>query len=113
MEVFDLATEPPISLSEAANYLPAKPDGKKISIRTLERWIRHGHKKVKLQAVKVGSQLVTSKESLARFGAKLSGGSLAKRSPTAASRSHAKAKEFLRKQGVGGTAKRERAASSK
>lgn len=94
MDVFDLATERPISLSEAADYLPRKQGGKKLSIATISRWILDGHKGVRLEGARIGDAICTSKESLRRFAERLSG-STATRTQTEACASHERAKQYL------------------
>ena len=97
MDVFDVATEQPISLAEAVDYLPKKPSGKKLSIATITRWIYNGHRKVKLQAVKMGDALYTSKESLRRFAERCTTGKADVRSEAEISAETARAKKFLEK----------------
>ena len=69
MEVIDVTntTEALISLSEAANYLPRKGNGKKISVQSLERWIRDGSKGVFLEGARIGNTYYTTKEAIQRF----------------------------------------------
>lgn len=71
MEVLDFISsgEELISLAEATKLLP-KRNGKKTSIRTLERWIRFGHRGVFLEAARTGGFFSTSREALQRFSAK-------------------------------------------
>lgn len=98
METFDLTRETPLSLTDAAELLPRKPSGKKLSIRTIERWIRHGHKGVPLEGNPIGNALVTSRESLQRFSERLAGAN-GKR-PKINRRSHEIAKRKLEKAGL-------------
>ncbi len=65
----DLSNETLLSLADAAKFLPKKPNGKRINIRTIERWIRGGNRAgIKLEGLLIGSTLMTTKEALARFG---------------------------------------------
>lgn len=56
-----------MTLAEAAGYLPRNQHGKKITLRTLERWVRHGHRGVKLEGLPLGAKIYTSKEAIQRF----------------------------------------------
>lgn len=67
MLMFDIAKETPLSLADAAKLLPRKPNGNTIAVKTLVRWIMHGHAGVQLEAGRFGDSLCTSRESLARF----------------------------------------------
>ena len=63
----NLRTESVISLSEAARHLPRLRQGRKVHVGTLYRWISRGVGGVRLEAVKIGRTLVTSREALQRF----------------------------------------------
>jgi hypothetical protein len=80
MESFS-ATEQPISLSKAAEFLPRR-NGKKVSTRTIERWIRYGRKGVKLEGFQFGAGLCTTKEAIFRFGKALLAAGDSKRQPS-------------------------------
>ena len=56
-----------MTLAEATGYLPRNQHGKKITVRTLERWVRHGHRGVKLEGLPLGAKIYTSKEAIQRF----------------------------------------------
>lgn len=98
METFDMTRESPLSLTDAADLLPRKPSGKKMSIRTIERWIRFGHRGVLLEGNQVGRTLTTSRESLQRFSERLVGTN--GHSPKVNRRSHEVAKRKLEKAGI-------------
>ncbi len=83
MMTFDITAERPITLTEAADFLPRRNNGRKVSIRTIERWIRHGHRGVMLEGAYFGKALTTSIEALRRFSACLSGESPARQKPPA------------------------------
>jgi hypothetical protein len=74
-------TEQPISLSQAANFLP-KRNGKKPCTRTIERWIRYGRKGVKLEGFQFGAGLCTTREALIRFGKALLAAKSIQRQPS-------------------------------
>lgn len=58
----DLLTEDLYSFSEAAKELPNRP-----AASTVWRWHKRGLGGTKLQAVKIGSQLFTSRQAVTRF----------------------------------------------
>jgi hypothetical protein len=93
MTTFDVLAETPISLSKAADFLPRREDGRKFSVRTIERWIRHGHRGVLLEGAYFGKTLTTSVQALRRFSARLSGQQPASQTPSPA------AARFLTEQG--------------
>lgn len=57
----------PISLAEAANYLPRKRSGKKVDVRTIWRWVKFGHRGVKLEGGRMGGTQFTTVGALKRF----------------------------------------------
>jgi hypothetical protein len=104
IDTFDMTVEQPLLLKDAAQILPKSSRGKKVNARTVERWIRHGHKGVRLQGCIFGRTIYTSRESLQRFTERLSRCSAPRRTKSQASKSHKQAKETLAKAGfkVGG-----------
>ena len=70
--VVDVLGEETLTLAEAAKALPRLRRGRKIHVSTLYRWISRGLRGVRLEAVKLGGTLVTSKEALQRFAERLS-----------------------------------------
>ena len=65
--MIDLKTEEVLTLTEAARRLPRRRRGKRPHVATLYRWIQHGVRGVKLEAIQVGGTLCTSLEALQRF----------------------------------------------
>jgi hypothetical protein len=68
----------PISLSEeihsltnATKLLPARRSGRKPHVSCLFRWAKHGLRGVRLETIRVGGTLCTSREALERFFARL------------------------------------------
>jgi hypothetical protein len=57
----------PSRLAEAAARVPSFRPGKKTHVATIFRWIQHGVRGVKLEAVRLGGRWVTSVEALQRF----------------------------------------------
>lgn len=56
-----------ISLTEAAELLPARRSGKRPHVSTLYRWTLKGCRGVVLESLQAGGTRVTSREALARF----------------------------------------------
>jgi hypothetical protein len=75
--MFDLTSEQPISLAEAAALVPSSRGCERTATSTLFRWItvgaraRHGGI-VKLDGMRLGGRWVTSREALQRFAERLS-----------------------------------------
>jgi hypothetical protein len=69
--MIDLATEVSISLAAAARLVPAR-DGKRTHFSTIVRWVLTGARgpqgqRVRLEALRIGSRWVTSREAIQRF----------------------------------------------
>jgi hypothetical protein len=74
--VLDLTSETPLPLAAAAKLVPPGRNGKRTHLSTLLRWILQGAKSpsgeiVRLDAARLGSRWVTSREALQRFAAAL------------------------------------------
>ena len=67
----DLSSEHLLNLSEAAKVLPPLCGNRKVHVNTLYRWVSLGSRGVRLEAVKIGRALVTSREALQRFAERL------------------------------------------
>lgn len=65
--MIDLQNEEVLSLTEATKRLPRRRRGKRPHIATLYRWVQHGVRGVRLEAIQVGGTLCTSLEALQRF----------------------------------------------
>jgi hypothetical protein len=70
--MIDLGTENLISLAEAARSLPSSNRANGLDPATVWRWIKNGVRArdgstVKLDAVRIGGRLVTSRQAIARF----------------------------------------------
>jgi hypothetical protein len=70
--MIDLRREQPLNLITAAKLIPPARNGEKTHLSTLLRWIIHGSKGpdgtiVRLEAMRLGSRWVTSREALMRF----------------------------------------------
>lgn len=69
--MIDLTSESLLTLTEAAAFLP-RTRGQKVHVSTLWRWHVKGHRGVKLECLRLGGRLWTSRESLQRFSTALS-----------------------------------------
>ena len=58
--------EQTLTLGEARDYFPGRP-----STASLWRWCRHGLRGVRLEYVRCGRKIITSREALARFAHRL------------------------------------------
>ncbi|MEN8148989.1 MAG: helix-turn-helix domain-containing protein [Planctomycetota bacterium] len=65
--VVDVLGEETLTLAEAAEVLPRLRRGRKVHVSTLYRWVSRGVGGVRLEAVKLGRTLITSREALQRF----------------------------------------------
>ena len=66
----DLTKEQLLSLTDAARALPAI-DGRRPHISTIWRWIRRGVRGVRLEHLRLGHRVCTSREALNRFAQRL------------------------------------------
>ncbi|MFA6135247.1 MAG: DUF1580 domain-containing protein [Phycisphaerae bacterium] len=62
----DVETESLLSLTEATKVLP-RINGRKPAISTLWRWCRRGLRGVKLEYLRYGRNIVTTRQALTRF----------------------------------------------
>ena len=104
MSIFD---ETILSLHDAAQLIPSNRAGKRINFSTVWRWalkgiIAQNGDRVKLEFVKCGGRLLTSKQALERFVAALTTSSRQPeiRTPTARNRANEVAQKKLAKYGI-------------
>jgi hypothetical protein len=74
--MIDLTGESILSLKEAAKILPSFRSGRPVSFACVWRWVQKGcratnGRKVKLEALRLGSRWITSREALQRFAEQL------------------------------------------
>jgi hypothetical protein len=74
--MFDTTTESLIPLAQAAKLIPPARRGKRTHLSTLLRWIQRGARNpvgeiVRLEAIRIGSRWMTSREALQRFAERL------------------------------------------
>ena len=68
----DIASEPPIPLTQATIYLPRRRRGRKAATSTLHRWATRGLRGVVLETIRIGGTRCTSLQALQRFFDRLS-----------------------------------------
>jgi hypothetical protein len=111
--MLDLAAEQPIALKDACRLVPPARNGHRTHLSTLLRWILTGARspaggRVRLEAVRIGSRWMTSREALQRFAEaltpRLDAGSVsttpALRTPTERRRASERAARELEQLGV-------------
>jgi hypothetical protein len=108
--VINLTAESPLSLAQAAKLIPPARNGKRCHLSTLLRWVLKGSKApdgtlVKLEATRLGSRWVTSREALQRFCDRLTPPTdgevpVPSRSSAAVSQASAWAAEELERRGI-------------
>jgi hypothetical protein len=66
----DLLNEEPLSLTDACRALP-QLGGRRLHPSSVWRWCRRGIRGVRLEHARLGHRVVTTREALARFAARL------------------------------------------
>lgn len=69
--MIDIHSEQLINLRTAAKLRPCGRNGRPTHISTIHRWIQRGVRGVRLEAVRIGGSLFTSREALQRFADRL------------------------------------------
>jgi hypothetical protein len=64
-------TEDVRSLAHATKFLPARRGGRPVHPSCLFRWARYGLRGIRLETIRVGATLCTSRQALERFFARL------------------------------------------
>ena len=62
-----------IALRDAPKHLPIRPNGKRLHVSAVYRWIAKGVAGVVLEAVRIGGTTYTSLEALQRFAERMTG----------------------------------------
>lgn len=65
--MIDLSNEQLIHIRNVPKLLPKRPNGKRVHISAVYRWIQRGICGVRLEVVKIGGSTYTSVEALQRF----------------------------------------------
>jgi hypothetical protein len=73
--MIDLATEDLIPISQVPERLPRRPNGRKIHISCVYRWMLHGLQggRIRLETIKVGGSTFSSTQAIQRFADALTG----------------------------------------
>jgi hypothetical protein len=66
-DVIDISTEKLLSVKEIARLLPPTRGGRPTHVSTVLRWILHGTRGRRLEAVRIGKNWFSSFEALSRF----------------------------------------------
>lgn len=61
MATLDVMKEDPLTIAEAAVLLPG------VAEITLRGWVRTGFRGIKLESVRIGARILTTKQAMARF----------------------------------------------
>jgi len=70
--MIDIATEELLTLKDVCRLLPRRRGGKKPAFSTVWRWALHGVRGVRLETLRCGGTLCSSREALQRFFNRLS-----------------------------------------
>ena len=72
--MIDISAEDLIPIRDVPKLLPPRPNGKRVHISAVYRWILRGVRGVCLESIRVGGTSYTSVEALQRFADRLSSG---------------------------------------
>lgn len=70
--MIDIETEQLVPIGQVPRLLPPRPNGRRVHISAVYRWMSRGIREAVLESVKVGGSTYTSKEALQRFADRLS-----------------------------------------
>jgi len=70
--MIELSSESLVPLRSVPKLLPKRPNGKRVHISAVYRWIQRGVRGVRLESTRVGGTTYTSEEALQRFSERLS-----------------------------------------
>lgn len=65
--MIDIENETLIPIGDVPSRLPPRPNGKRVHISAIYRWMSRGVRGIKLEVIKVGGSTYTSLEALQRF----------------------------------------------
>lgn len=69
--MFDICAEQLLTLREASRLCPGSRQGRPTHVATVYRWTARGIKGIRLEAVRIGGTLYTSREAMQRFAERL------------------------------------------
>ena len=67
LTVIDIGNEQLVSLRDVPKLLPPRPNGKRVHISAVYRWIQRGVHRARLEVIRIGGSTYTSREALQRF----------------------------------------------
>ena len=70
--MIELTSEQLIPIRDVPKLLPKRPNGRRIHISAVYRWMQRGVRGVRLEWIKIGGTTYTSHEALQRFSERLS-----------------------------------------
>ena len=65
--MIDISTEELLLIRDVPGFLPPRPNGKRVHVSAIYRWLAKGVRGMKLEAIKLGGSTYTSREALQRF----------------------------------------------
>ena len=65
--MIDLHTEQLVPIGQVPSLLPSRPNGRRIHISAIYRWVQRGARGRRLEAIQIGGTTYTSREALQRF----------------------------------------------
>ena len=65
--MIDIRTEHLLPVKDVPGYLESRGIGKRVTLRSVNRWIQRGSDGAKLEAIRIGGMAVTSREALQRW----------------------------------------------
>lgn len=65
--MIEIESETLVPLREVSKLLPSRPNGKRVHISAIYRWVQRGIKGIRLDAIRIGGTTYTSREALQRF----------------------------------------------
>jgi len=86
--MIDISQEELLPLSEAAELLPQRRNGRRPHASTLFRWAKHGLKGIRLEVLRVGDTTCTSAAAIQRFLERLTAATLSHDASTPAESEH-------------------------
>jgi hypothetical protein len=104
--MIDVECEALIPLREVGSIIPSSRYGKRLNFATIWRWAMHGARGRRLEAVKLGGSLYTSREAISRFAEHVTGSDTptspapAVRSPAQRQRDQERAAKMLDEAGI-------------
>lgn len=71
--MIDIGQEELIAVRDVPRALPKRPNGRRLHVSAVYRWISRGVRGVVLESARIGGSTYTSREAMARFAERLNG----------------------------------------